>query len=120
MCIEDGYREHHMPTSHKRWTSYELMFKRVKKRPYHIADLWQWDPIKDWFMTTTLTRDLRDPVTIEAYREMLATDRTWWASIHEYVLTICMGLHPRLGETCPWNNMPEGVIEMIVCVCDWM
>ena len=41
MCIEDGYREHHMPKSHKRWTSYELMLKRVKKRPYMIEEVWR-------------------------------------------------------------------------------
>ena len=57
---------HLMPKSHKRWTSYELMLKRVKKRPYYIAELWQYDPIKDWFLTTTLCRDHRDPVTIAA------------------------------------------------------
>ncbi len=41
MCIEDGYREQHMPKSHKRWTSYELMLKRTKKRPYRIEEVWR-------------------------------------------------------------------------------
>ena len=121
MCIEDGYREHHMPKSHKRWTSYELMLKRTKKRPYMIEEVWRRSASNTaHYVTSFFTRDVRHPVTIAAYREIRATDREWWASIHEKVLTICMGLHPRVGESCPWNNIQEDVVQMIVCACDWM
>ncbi len=30
-----------MPKSHKRWVSYELMLKRVNKRPYMIEEVWR-------------------------------------------------------------------------------
>ena len=103
-----------MPKSHKRWTSYELMLKRVKKRAYYIVSE-QYDPINDWFLTTTLTRDRRDPVTIAAYREIRATNRAWWAEIHEMVLALAMVFHARLGENGLWHDLPEAVMRMIVC-----
>ena len=37
-----------MPKRNKRWTSYELMLKRVKKRPYKIAECWFYDPMRLW------------------------------------------------------------------------
>ena len=105
-----------MPKSHKRWTSYELMLKRVKKRPHYIADSWFYDPIKDWFLKTTLCPDYRHPVTIAAYREIRATNREWWAEVHEAVLALAMMFHPRLGENSLWHDLPEAVImRMIVC-----
>ena len=85
-----------MPKSRKRWTSYELMLKRVKKRPYRI--MWQYNVTYMHHMEPIFVRDLRHPVTIAAYREIRATDRTWWAGIHARVLALSMVLHPRLGE----------------------
>ena len=105
-----------MPKSHKRWTSYELMLKRVKKRPYRIEEVWRRSASNSaHYVTSFFTRDLRQPVTIAAYREIRATDRAWWAGIHERVLTLAMVLHPRLGEHSLWHDLPEGLVRMIVC-----
>jgi hypothetical protein len=105
-----------MPESHKRWVSYELMLKRVNKRPYMISEVWRRTasntPV---FMTASFTRDLRHPITIASYREIRATDRAWWAGIHECVLSLAMLLHPRLGENSLWNDLPEVLLRMIVC-----
>ena len=98
-----------MPKSHKRWTSYELMLKRVNKRPYYIVECWFHDPmglwlprqdywIKDWILRTTLRRDHRDPEIIASCREIRATNRAWWAKVHQAVLALAMVFHPRLGE----------------------
>ena len=105
-----------MPESHKRWVSYELMLKRVKKRPYMIEEVWRRTasntPV---FVTASFTRDLRHPITIASYREIRATDRAWWAGIHECVLSLAMVLHHRLGENSLWNDLPEVLLRMIVC-----
>jgi hypothetical protein len=102
-----------MPKSHKRWTSYELMLKRVKKRPYTIA--WQYH-LNSWHpMPPIFVEDLRHPVIITADREVRASNRAWWAGIHERVLTLAMVFHPRLGESSLWHDLPEGVMCMIVC-----
>ena len=110
-----------MPKRHKRWTSYELMLKRVKKRSYIIGKCWFYDPMglwlprQDWILRTTLCRDHRDPVTIAAYREIRATNRAWWAEIHAMVLALATVFHPRLGENSLWHDLPEAVMRMIVC-----
>jgi hypothetical protein len=105
-----------MPKSHKRWTSYELMLKRVKKRPYMIEEVWRRSASNTaHYVTCFFTRDVRHPVTIAGYREIRATDREWWAGIHERVLTLAMVFHPRLGENSLWHDLPEAVMCMIVC-----
>jgi hypothetical protein len=105
-----------MPKSHKRWVSYELMLKRFKKCPYMIEEVWRRTasntPV---FVTASFTRDLRHPITIASYREIRATDRAWWAGIHECVLALAMVLHPRLGENSLWNDLPEVLLRMIAC-----
>ena len=114
-----------MPKRNKRWTSYELMLKRVKKRPYKIAECWFYDPMRlwlprqdwmeNWVLRITLVRDHRDPVTIAGYREIRATNRARWAEVHEAVLTLAMVFHPRLGQSSLWHDLPEAVMCMIVC-----
>ena len=105
-----------MPKSHKRWTSYELMLKRVKKPAYRIAECWKYHRIYNWWVpTTTLCHDHRDPVTIAAYREIRATNRAKQAEIHEMVLALAMVFHARLGENGLWHDLPEAVMRMIVC-----
>ena len=121
-----------MPKSHKRWTSYELMLKRVKKPAYRIAECWKYNPFYNWWvLTTTLCHDHRDPVTIAAYREIRATNRAWLtiaayreiramnrakqAEIREMVLALAMVFHARLGENGLWHDLPEAVMRMIVC-----
>ncbi len=105
-----------MPKSHKRWTSYELMLKRVNKRPYYITHVWHIDLSMGWLSKTTLCRDRRDPVTIAAYREIRATNRaSWWAEVHGMVLALAMVFHPRLGEDSLWHDLPEPIMCMIVC-----
>ena len=116
-----------MPKSHKRWASYELMLKRVKKRSYSIQECWFYDPMglwgilprqdwfKDWILKTTLCRDRRDPETIAAYREIRATNRAWWAEVHAMVLALATVFHPRLGENSLWHDLPEPIMHMIVC-----
>ena len=103
-----------MPKSHKRWTSYELMLKRVKKRPYYIAECWE-IKFNDWFLTTTFVPDYRDPEIIASYREIRATNRAWWAKVHEAVLALAMVFHPRLGEDSLWHDLPAVLMRMIVC-----
>ena len=104
-----------MPKSRKRVTSYELMLKRFKKRSYYCAVMWGVDPIKGWFTTTRWTRDRRDPVIIAADREVRASNRVWWAKVHEMVLALAMVFHPRLGEDSLWHDLPEPIMRMIVC-----
>jgi hypothetical protein len=104
-----------MPKSHKRWTSYELMLKRVNKRPYYIGHMWGVDSIRGWFVTTKWTRDLRDPEIIAAHREIRATNRAWWAEIHAMVLALAMVFHLRLGKDSLWHDLPEPIMRMIVC-----
>ena len=115
-----------MPKSRKRVTSYELMLKRFKKRPYYIVECWFYDPmglwlprqdywIKDWILRTTLCRDRRDPVTIASDREIRATNRAWWAGIHGMVLALAMVFHPRLGKDSLWHELDEPIMRMIVC-----
>ena len=53
-------------------------------------------------------------MTIAAYREIRATDRAWWAEIHDLTLALAMVLHPRLGETSLWHDLPEVIVRMIV------
>ena len=104
-----------MPKMKKRWVSYELMLKRTAKMPYRIVE-WKWDDINPaQFTRPYFTRDLRHPVTIAAYREIRATDRAWWACIHERVLTLAMVLHDRLGEHSVWHDLPEAIVRMIAC-----
>ncbi len=111
---------HLMPKSHKRWTSYELMLKRVKKRPYYIDDMWGIDPSKGWFMTTKWTRDLRDPEIIASYREIRATNRAWWAEVHGMVLALAMVFHPRLvsSNDVIYKTMCLDVSRHYVCCQD--
>ena len=104
-----------MPKSHKRWASYELMLKRVKKRAYRIEEVMYWDPSNISGCTTPFfTRDLRHPVTIAAYREIRARDRAWWAEIHAVVLALAAVFHPRLGENSLWCDLPPPIMHMIV------
>ena len=101
-----------MPKSHKRWTSYELMLKRVKKRPYMIA--WQYH-ITSWHpMPPIFVEDLRHPVTIASDREIRATNRAWWAEVHGMVLALAMVFHPRLGKDSLWHELDEPIMRMIV------
>ena len=105
-----------MPKSHKRWVSYELMRKRVKKRPYMIEEVWTRTASNSAvYVSSFFTRDLRHPITIASYREIRATDRAWWSAIHQRVLFLAMVLHPRLGENSLWNDLPEVLLRMIVC-----
>ena len=116
-----------MPKSHKRWTSYELMLKRVKKRSYIIGECWCYDPmglwgilprqnwIKDWILRTTLVRDRRDPVIIAADREVRAINRAQRAEVQALVLALTMVFHPRLGEDSLWHDLPAVLMRMIVC-----
>ena len=104
-----------MPKSHKRWTSYELMLKRVKKRPYMIEEVWRRTASNSAvYVTSFFTRDLRHPVTIASYREIRATDRAWWAGIHGMVLALAMVFHPRLGKASLWHELDEPIMRMIV------
>ncbi len=122
ICVDVVYKisgshiqVHHMPKSKKRWVSYELMLKRTAKMPYRIVE-WKWDDINPaQFTRPYLTRDLRHPVTIAAYREIRARDREWWAEIHGLTLALDMVLHPRLGETSLWHDLPEPIVRLIVC-----
>ena len=103
-----------MPKSHKRWVSYELMFKRVNKRPYMIEEVWRRTASNTpFFVTASFTRDLRHPITIASYREIRAADRVWWAGIHQCVLALTMMLHPRLGQNSLWHDLPEVLLRMI-------
>ena len=105
-----------MPKRHKRWTSYELMLKRVKKRVYRIEEVWRRTASNSAvYVTSFFTRDLRHPVTIAGYREIRATNRARWAEVHEAVLTLAMVFHPRLGQSSLWHDLPEAVMCMIVC-----
>jgi hypothetical protein len=105
-----------MPKSHKRWVSYELMIKRVKKCPYMIEEVWTRTASNSAvYVTSFFTRDLRHPITIASYRLNHAADRDWWAGIHQRVLSLAMVLHPRLGENSLWNDLPEVLLRMIVC-----
>ena len=101
-----------MPTSHKRWTSYELMLKRVKKRSYMV--MMQYNVTKQQFMPMTFVRDRRDPATIARNREIRAAARAWWADKQGKGLALAMALHPRLGETSVLHGLEEGVLRMIV------
>ena len=103
-----------MPKSHKRWTSYELMLKRVRKPAYMIT--WHLDITNIHGLRTPIfVRDRRDPVSIAAYREIRATNRAWWAEIHAMVLALATVFHPRLGENSLWHDLPEPIMHMIVC-----
>ena len=106
---------HVMPKRHKRWTSYELMLKRVKKHAYCEAVFWGVHPINGWFTTTKWIRDRRDPEIIAGYRAIRAENRAWWARVHEMVLALAMVFHPRLGEDSLWQDLPEPIMCMIVC-----
>ena len=103
-----------MPKSRKRVTSYELMLKRVKKRSYYCALMWGVDPINGWFTIYKWTRDRRDPVIIAADREVRASNRVWWAKVHEMVLALAMVFHPRLGVDSLWHGLDESIMRMIV------
>jgi hypothetical protein len=103
-----------MPKSHKRWVSYELMRKRVNKRPYMIMDVWRRTASNSAvYVTASFTRDLRHPITIASYRLNRAADRDWWAAIHQRVLSLAMVLHPRLGQHSLWHDLPEVLLRMI-------
>ena len=102
-----------MPKRNKGWTSYELMLKRVKKRSYRI--MWQYNVTNMHFMPPIFVRDLRYPVIIAADREVRASNRAWWAGIHDKVLALAMVFHARLGEHSLWLDLPEAVMCMIVC-----
>ena len=105
-----------MPKSHKRWTSYELMLKRVKKRPYMIEEVWRRTASNSAvYVTSFFTRDLRHPVTIASDREIRATNRAWWAEVHGMVLALAMVFHPRLGKDSLWHELDEPIMRMIVC-----
>ena len=104
-----------MPKSRKRVTSLELMLKRFKKRPYYCALMWGIDPMTGWFTTTKWIRDRRDPEIIAFEREARATNRAWWAEVHEAVLALAMVFHPRLGEHSLWHDLEVGLMRMIVC-----
>ena len=104
-----------MPTSHKRWASYDLMVRRVKKRPYMIEEVWRRSASNTaHYVTSFFTRDLRHPVTVAAYREIRATNRAWWAEVHEAVLALAMVFHPRLGEDSLWHDLGVCLMRMIV------
>jgi hypothetical protein len=103
-----------MPKSHKRWTSYELMLKRVKTHAYCEAVFWGVHPINGWFMTSKLIRDRRDPETIAHHRAIRAENRAYWAAIHEMVLALALVFHVRLGEDSLWQDLPEPIMCLIV------
>ena len=101
-----------MPKSHKRWTSYELMLKRVKKRSYMVMMVY--NATKMHFMPPLFERDRRHPATIARNREIRAAARAWWADKQGKGLALAMALHPRLGETSVLHGLEEGVLRMIV------
>ena len=102
-----------MPKSHKRWTSHELMLKRVKKRPYTIMYIYNVTQMRH--MPPFFVRDLRDPVIIAADRFMRALTRAQRAEVHGLNLALAMVFHPRLGENSLWHDLPEAVMRMIAC-----
>jgi hypothetical protein len=103
-----------MPKSHKRWTSYELMLKRVKKHAYCEAVFWGVDHHNGWFLTTKWTRDRRDPETIAHHRAIRAENRAYWVAIHEMVLALATVFHVRLGGDSLWQDLPEPIMCLIV------
>ena len=101
-----------MPKSHKRWTSYELMLKRVKKPAYMV--MWNYNVTHASHMPQTFVRDRRDAATIAWNRDIRAAARAWWADKQGKALALAMALHPRLGETSVLHGLEEGVLRMIV------
>ena len=101
-----------MPKSHKRWTSYELMLKRVKKHAYIV--MWHYNVTHAHHMPQKFVRDRRDAATIARNREIRAAARAWWADKQGKALALAMALHPRLGETSVLHGLEEGVLRMIV------
>ena len=102
-----------MPKSHKRWTSYELMLKRVKKRPYRIMYIYNVTQVR--FMPSIFVRDRRNPVIIAADREVRAINRAQTAEVQALLLALAMVFHPRLGEDSLWHDLEEPIMRMIVC-----
>ena len=101
-----------MPKSHKRWTSYELMLKRVKKHAYIV--IIRYHVTHACMMPPIFERDRRDAATIAWNREIRAAARAWWADKQCQALALAMALHPRLGETSVLHGLEEGVLRMIV------
>ena len=101
-----------MPKSHKRWTSYELMLKRVKKHAYIV--MMRYHATHAYMMPPIFERDRSDAVTIARNREIRAAARAWWADKQGKGLALAMALHPRLGETSVLHGLEEGVLRMIV------
>ena len=101
-----------MPKSHKRWTSYELMLKRVKKPAYMV--MWRYHVTHACMMPPIFERDRRDAATIAWNRDIRAAARAWWADKQGKALALAMALHPRLGETSVLHGLEEGVLRMIV------
>ena len=102
-----------MPKSHKRWTSYELMLKRVKKRSYMI--MWSYNVTHMYHMGSSFVRDRRNPVIIAADRELCAINRAQRAEVQALLLALTMVFHPRLGEDSLWHDLEEPIMRMIVC-----
>ena len=102
-----------MPESHKRWTSYELMLKRVKKRSYRI--MWSYNVTHMYHMGPSFFRDLRYPEIIAGDRLARANKRAWRAKAHRSNLAVAMVFHPRLGENSLWHDLPVVLMRMIVC-----
>ncbi len=104
-----------MPKSHKRWVSYELMLKRVNRTPYMITSDWYRPPSESLHTHSHFYYDWRPRKELEEDRVARANERTWWAGIHQRVLSLVMVLHPRLGENSLWHDLPEVLLHMIVC-----
>ena len=102
-----------MPKSHKRWTSYELMVKRVKKRSYMI--MWSYNVTHLYHTGPSFVRDRRHHETIAGDRRVRANKRAWRAEAHRLNLALAMVFHPRLGENSLWHDLEEPIMRMIVC-----
>jgi hypothetical protein len=104
-----------MSNSHKRWVSYELMWKRVKRNPYMITSDWYLPPSESLRTHSHFYYDWRLRRLVEEDRVARANERARWACIHERVLTLAMVLHDRLGEHSVWHDLPEAIVRMIAC-----
>ena len=102
-----------MPKSRKRWTSYELMLKRVKKRSYMI--MWSYNVTHMYHMGSSFVRDRRHPETIACDRRVRANMRARRAEVYRLNLALAMVFHPRLGENSLWHDLPVVLMRVIVC-----
>ena len=93
---------------HHNWTQEIQVLPRL---PYTSEDTpWKWSSLDDY--VKTLPEHLRQRVFITASRAIWTT-KEYQANFQKWVLTVCMVMHARLGETSPWKNIPEEIVRMI-------